>query len=195
MSETLSVPGVTGRVRLDAGSYFLALMRDEPTGFEYGEVSSSWQILMTMWREPELTLEIDDQSRAEQGALQSRAGALAVDASYVPSPLPPTPILAGNLAEDVHAVSGLTWREIADVFRISERAVAGWRRQGVPRHRVETMQALRAIGATLVGGLGPRGVSEWLLAGSPSSRLQRVRDGEAEAVSTEALSYLDSPAT
>lgn len=193
MSETLLVPGVTGRVRLDADSYFLALMQDEPTGFEYGEVSSSWQILISMWRHPELPIS-PKSGESDLSALKARAAAFAVDSPYVASPAPASVNLSGDLAEDVHLVTGLTWREIAEIFRISERAVAGWRRQGVPRHRIETMQALRAIGATLYGGLGARGVSRWLLAGSPS-RIDRVRDGEAAAVSAEAVSYLDTPAT
>jgi hypothetical protein len=194
MSETLLVPGVTGRVRLDADSYFLALMEDEPTGFEYGDVYSSWQILISMWRDPELPFVPEGEQRPGLSALQARAAALAVESPHVASSVPATIRLSGNLAEDVHLVTGLTWRQIADIFRISERAVAGWRRQGVPRHRVETMQALRAIGATLYGGLGAPGVSEWLLAGSPS-RVERVRDGDAEAVSAEAIGYLDTPAT
>ncbi len=83
---------------------------------------------------------------------------------------------------------------IAEVFKISERAAAGWRAQGVPDHRVPTMEALRAIGAVLVGGLGPEGVGEWLSSGRPS-RLAQIRDGKGEAVAAEALSYRDSPAT
>jgi hypothetical protein len=194
MSETLLVPGVTGRVRLDADSYFTVLLEDEPTGFEYGEVFSSWQILISMWLHPELPSSPESTDQSELSALQARAAALAVDSSHVATPAPVLASLSGDLAEDVHLVTGLTWRQIAEIFRISERAVAGWRRQGVPRHKVETMQALRAIGATLYGGLGARGVSEWLMAGSPS-RIERIRDGEAEAVSAEALAYLDTPAT
>lgn len=194
MSETLLVPGVTGRVRLDADSYFLALMQDDPTGFEYGEVSSFWQILISMWWDPERHLEGAPTDPSGLGGLQARAAALAVDSPHVASSVPPEAKLTGDLAEDVHLVTGLTWRQIAEIFRISERAVAGWRRQGVPRHKVETMQALRAIGATLYSGLGASGVSEWLLAGSPS-RIERIRGGEAASVSAEALAYLDSPAT
>jgi len=96
-----------------------------------------------------------------------------------------------NLAEDVRRVCGLTWREIADVFGISERAVAGWKSQGIPTHRVEQMEALRAI---LSRGLEPAGVSAWLTAGR-SSRLERLRDGEWDAVGAEANSYRDTPAT
>jgi hypothetical protein len=125
--------------------------------------------------------------------LASRAAAFARVEPHRESLAPPVPQLSGNLAKDVHDLCGLSWKQVAAVFGISERAAAGWRTQGVPAHREETMEALRAIGATLVGGLGPEGVARWLAAGEPS-RLQRLRDGEVEAVASEARSYLDGPA-
>jgi hypothetical protein len=56
------------------------------------------------------------------------------------------------------------------------------------------MEALRAIGVTLISGLGADGVSHWLSAGEPS-RLERLRAGDVEAVAREARSYLDAPAS
>ncbi|HEY2716580.1 MAG TPA: hypothetical protein VGI73_10225 [Solirubrobacterales bacterium] len=126
--------------------------------------------------------------------LSAQAAALAREQPQVASVALPPPRLSGNLAEDVHDVCGLTWDQIAGVFGVSERAAAGWRAQGVPRHRQEVMEALRAIGVLLVAGLGPEGVARWLTAGDPS-RLERLRDGEVEAIAAEARSYLDAPAT
>jgi hypothetical protein len=134
------------------------------------------------------------EATSEEEGLRGQAAALAIAVPAVASSSPPPPRLSGNLAEDVHKVSGLRWAEIADVFKISERAAAGWRSQGVPAHRVETMEALRAIGATLVAGMGSEGVATWLSAGKPS-RLRRIREGHEEAVAAEALSYRDTPAT
>lgn len=135
-----------------------------------------------------------DEAPSTEANIAAEAAALAIEAPRVQSVPTPIPHLSGNLAEDVHRICGLTWEQIAQVFKVSERAAAGWRMQGVPGYRQETMEALRAIGVTLVGGLGPDGVSRWLTAGSPS-RLRRMRDGEIDAVAEEARSYLDGPAT
>ena len=126
--------------------------------------------------------------------LAAQAAALARELPQVASKALPPPRLSGNLAEDVHAVCGLTWDQIASVFGVSERAAAGWRAQGVPHHREAGMEALRAIGVILVAGLGAVGVARWLTVGKPS-RIERLRTGEVEAVAAEARSYLDAPAT
>lgn len=175
-------------------------LEDEPTGWGY-EHGEEWQraeglFWTTLLRLYEPASEVPTEGPGDPGAgdMRRRAAALAAEAPHVAVAPPRRPALSGNLAEDVRAVCGVTWREIADVFGISERAVAGWRVQGVPRHRAQTMEALRAIGATLVGGLGPEGVREWLTGGGPS-RLERLREGELEAVAAEAQSYRDTPAT
>jgi hypothetical protein len=126
--------------------------------------------------------------------LKSLAASLAVQMPHVASPPPRVPRLGGNLAEDVHDVTGLTWSQIGEIFKISERAATGWRVQGVPRHRQEEMEAMRAIGTILVGGLGPAGVAEWLTAGT-RPRLKRLREGEVREVADEAEAYRDTPAT
>jgi hypothetical protein len=167
-------------------------LHDRPTGWEYGGEWAIVDVLVEVgWAQADPAAAPDPEASA---GISGRAAALAADASYVESPPPPAPRLNGNLAEDVHAVCGLTWAQIADVFQISERAAAGWRTQGVPRPRVQTMEALRTIGTTLVGGLGAEGVCEWLSAGRPS-RLQRIRKGQQQAVAGEALDYRDTPAT
>lgn len=163
----------------------------DQTGWELGsgyQVVFFWDVELNPFKEPAAR-----EGRAP-GGLAAEAAAYALAAPQVESTAPPSPRLTGNLAEDVHNVCGLTWEQIAQVFKVSERAAAGWRAQGVPSHRQEVMEALRAIGVILVGGLGPAGVARWLTAGDPS-RLRRLRAGEVEAVAAEAHSYLDGPAT
>jgi hypothetical protein len=208
MSAALLEPG-TGRAGLEETQFsWKHWLEDRPTG--WGRLEAGWAIAKvtlpvdstvvigharTVANQSPRGLPLPPAPPAPPAAdLASRAAALAAEASYTASPLPPPPRLSGNLAEDVRAVCGLTWAQIGATFKISERAAAGWRVQGVPGHRAQTMEALRAIGATLVGGLGPVGVSAWLTAGEPS-RLQRVRDGEQDVVVREALSYRDTPAT
>jgi hypothetical protein len=162
--------------------------RDRPTGWELGYRVLSISHHGAAPPGPEEGIAVP------HGGLAEEAAALAVETPHVVTPQPALPRLSDNLAEDVHAIGGLTWAQIAQVFNISERAAAGWRTQGVPPHRQETMEALRAIALTLVGGLGPGGVSRWLSAGRPS-RLDRIGAGEIAAVAGEARSYQDTPAT
>jgi hypothetical protein len=167
----------------------------DQTGWELGD---GYQVILfphatqvSHWRSPGGVV---SEAAAKGSDLAAEAAALAVEVPRVESTPTPASRLSGNLAEDVHDICGLTWEQIAQVFNVSERAAAGWRMQGVPSYRQETMEALRAIGVTLVGGLGPEGVARWLTAGSPS-RLRRMRGGDVEAVAEEARSYLDGPAT
>ncbi len=103
--------------------------------------------------------------------------------------------LTDELVEDVQLTTGLTYGQIAQLFGISERAVAGWKQvRAVPRHRQPLLRALRAIGLILVGGLGPQGVSSWLRAGHPS-RLQMLAAGDLGTVADEAREYEFSPST
>lgn len=191
----IAPPGVTGRIGVEEWSAVHRLwLDDEPTGYEYGHAASLVEFVSNLWG---FEREAGDPAAAPAGGtddLRGRAASLAAEVPHVATIKPTVPALSGNLAEDVHLLCGLTWRQIADVFGISERAVAGWKAQGVPAHRVESMEALRAIGAMLAGGLEPDGVSAWLGAGEPS-RLERLRDGEWQAVGAEADSYLDTPAT
>jgi hypothetical protein len=197
MSEMLYMEG-TWRVGLDPTPV-------ETDWFEYRATGAElWLVTLAGRRDesaadvvvmPPRVVQLEVGSRAPTATgLPAEAAALATGSPAVASTPAPVPRLSGNLAEDVHMVCGLKWSEIAKVFKISERAAAGWRAQGVPRHRQETMEALRAIGAILVGGLGPEGVGEWLTAGR-LSRVERLRRGDTEGVTAEALSYLDSPAT
>jgi hypothetical protein len=129
-----------------------------------------------------------------EASLQSRAAAIARNVPAVETRRPAVPYLTGDLLEDARAVTGLTLDQIGRATRVSGRAVAGWRAGTVPRHREAFLQALRSIGLSLVGGLGPAGVQRWFLAGAPT-RLDRLAAGDIESVATEARAYETSPAT
>jgi hypothetical protein len=164
--------------------------QDLPTGWELG----NRMVAVTFYGGPVVAGLEPSLEPPSGGGMAEEAAALAIDTPHVVTSQPSPPRLSNNLAEDVHIVAGLTWAQIAQVFNISERGAAGWRSQGVPPHRRETMEALRAIAVTLIGGLGSEGVSRWLSAGNPS-RLDRIGAGEVAAVADEAKSYKDSPAT
>lgn len=164
--------------------------QDLPTGWELGYRV----VAVTFYGGPVVADLEPSLEPSSSSGLAEEAAALAIDTPHVVTPQPSPPRLSNNLAEDVHIVAGLTWAQIAQVFKISERAAAGWRAQEVPPHRQETMEALRAIAVTLVGGLGPAGVARWLTAGHPS-RLDRITAGEIASVAEEAKSYEDTPAT
>lgn len=127
-------------------------------------------------------------------SLISLASQMASRASSVATPTPPAPALTGNLIGDIQSICGLTFRQIAGLYGISERAVAEWKHAGIPRHRTEVLEALRSIGLILHGGLGVDGVARWLEVGSPS-RLERLSAGDIADVAQQARSYLDTPAT
>jgi len=165
--------------------------QDRPTGWELGYRV----VALTFYGGGSAAADAEAAGEpAPHGGLAEEAAALALDTPHVVTPHASPPRLSNNLAEDVHVVAGLTWAQIAQVFKISERAAAGWRTQGVPPHRQETMEALRAIAVTLVGGLGSAGVARWLTTGRPS-RLDRIIHGELASVVDEAKSYEDTPAT
>ena len=192
--STIALPGVTGRIDNEEWTaLFRHWLDDESTGHEYGYVTQVGFVLHFWGIEQGVAATGEDPPAAEDD-LRGRAASLAAEMPHVVAAPPEVPRLSGNLADDVRRICGLTWRQIAEVFGISERAVAGWKAQGVPEYRVATMEALRAIGATLAGGLGPAGVRAWLTAGR-HPRLERLRDGEVEEVAAEAESYRDTPAT
>lgn len=136
------------------------------------------------------------QDSEESSELRALALAIARETPHVEVAARAPIALTDNLVDDVRTVTGLRYIDIADLFGISERAVAGWREAGaVPRNRTALLQALRSIGLVLVGGLGAEGVANWLRAGDPISRLTKLRSGNIEDVVGEAREYEFSPAT
>jgi hypothetical protein len=166
------------------------------TGDEYGGTFVLAKVgRMSLAHDPTDPTEIPlDTEEPLNDSLQRRAAAIARKVPAVEVERPGVPRLTGNLLEDARAVTGLTIDQIAQAMRVSGRAVASWRTTGVPRHRQGFVKALRAIGISLVGGLGPSGVQRWFLAGTPS-RLSRLAAADVDSVVAEARSYETSPAT
>lgn len=126
--------------------------------------------------------------------LMAQAADLAAETHAVSVALPQVPQVSGSLLEDVRAITGVTNAQIADVFGVSERAVAEWRDGHVPSHRRQLLQSLLSIGLILVGGLGPAGVRKWLTQGRPA-RLDLIGRGRLGEVVAEAREFEHSPAT
>lgn len=166
------------------------------TGEEYGSLFVLHrQSLAALWGVGSLPSESVSSALDEPtDELQRLALSMATERPFVVDEVPAPVHLTDELVGDVQHTTGLTYVQVARMFGISERAVAGWKQAGVPRHREAPMRALRAIGLILVGGLGPQGVSQWLEVGDPS-RLQRLSDGDLNSVVEEARDYEFSPAT
>jgi hypothetical protein len=192
-------PAVTGPLRyIDSDAVVIGQwLGEQATGDEYGGAFVVAKVsLVGMWgvdvyavtdAAPASATDVDE-------SLQSRAAALARDVPAVAVDRPVVPTLTGDLLEDARRITGLTFGQIAQAVRVSERAVASWRAGTLPSHREEFFQRLRSIGLSLVGGLGPTGVQRWFLAGAPN-RLERLAAGDVEKVVAEARAYETSPAT
>jgi hypothetical protein len=198
-------PGVTGRILYessDSDAITRWVIGDTATGDEYGVILNihrearlhQWGLALQYVTSPEGVTEPADEEEEDAGSLVSVARSMARIHPAIEIAAPAIPELSGNLVEDVRAVSGLTYAQIAGAYGISERAVAGWRASGVPRHRRVSLEAVRSIGLTLIAGLGKDRVAEWLLAGTPS-RLERVMVGDTDSVVGDARRYEYSPAT
>lgn len=111
----------------------------------------------------------------------------------VESSLPVVPELSDNLIVDVKRVCGLTSQQLADVLGVTERTVLSWKRGVIPDDRQGVLEALRAIGSILVGGLGPDGVRRWLFAGAEPP-VEQIRAGRIAEVAKTARSYEESVA-
>lgn len=194
----VDAPEITGGLiaNPDENDALQLWLQSPSTGEEYGRLLMVHrQSLASLWgvlaKAPPRTAPLTQQPVDE---LQALALSMAAAHPFVARRKLEPIELTDELVDDVQKTTGLTYSQIAQVFGISERAVAGWKQAGVPRHREPLMRALRAIGLILVGGLGPDGVSLWLRAGSPS-RIERLAAGELSSVVEEAREYEFSPAT
>lgn len=194
----VDMPEITGGLLRDAveGAALRVWLASDSTGEEYGHLFTVYlESLAALWgvvRSPSESVSAALQAPTDE--LQRLALAMASEQPFVVDQVVEPVHLTDELMEDVQQTTGLTYRQIARIFGISERAVAGWKQTGVPRHREELMRALRSIGLILVGALGANGVSQWLGAGDPS-RLQRLSDGDIQSAVEEARAYEFSPAT
>lgn len=194
----VDAPEITGGLiaNPDESDALRIWLESHSTGEEYGRVlmvhrqslASLWGVMAKLSPPtPSLTEQPVDE-------LQALALSMATAHPFVARRKVEPIELTDELVEDVQNTTGLTYGQIAQIFGISERSVAGWKQAGVPRHREPLMRALRAIGLILVGSLGPDGVSLWLRAGRPS-RIERLAAGELRSVVEEARDYEFSPAT
>jgi hypothetical protein len=176
--STLSYVRGWGVLTTDTDNAVVALELTGPDGFEFRSTESDDFIVVVPARE-----------ELEEQALQ-----VAFSAPAANSDEPALPDLTGNLVRDARQVLGLTAQEFGQLFGRTERAGQLWRSQGVPADARSEVQALLAIGLTLVGGLGPAGAKRWLLSGSPSP-WDRIRAGEISSVAAEVRELEDSVAT
>jgi DNA-binding transcriptional regulator YiaG len=193
----VGAPEITGGLiaNPDESDALRIWLESRSTGEEYGRalmvhrqsLASLWGVMTKLPPAPPLTEQPVDE-------LQARALSMAAAHPFVARQRLDPIELTDELIEDVQKTTGLTYGQIAQMFGISERAVAGWKQSGVPRHREPLMRALRSIGLILVGSLGPDGVSLWLRSGRPS-RIERLAAGELTSVVEEARDYEFSPAT
>jgi hypothetical protein len=179
---------------------FLAgiVVGEDATGVEFGDLlplTGERGYITVVAREGDGT---DTAPSAPDGldadTLEEFALKLAEEQPSVAMSPPPVPQLTGELIDDVRLLTNLTTGEIADLLGRTERAVLGWRQRQVPAAFRPPLEALRAIGLTLVGGLGPDGVKRWLTAGSPSA-LERIKAGRVGELVAEVRAYEDSIAT
>jgi hypothetical protein len=175
-------------------SMFGGFFRQRATGDEYGQ-ELVWHLhaLATLWGVKVATTETLT-SPGETSTLTAQAAALARANPAVAIEQPALPRVSGNLLEDVRSICGVSFTEIGALFDVTGRAVAEWRRGGVPDNRKQLLNALRSTGLMLVGGLGPAGVRRWLLSGTPR-RLDRMKRGRVAEVVAEAREFQFSPAT
>jgi len=130
---------------------------------------------------------------AEGELVTDRAIQTARDRPFVAGTLPDIPTLTDNLVSDVRALTRLTSSDLGELAGVTERTILEWRRKGKvpPEHRA-LLQALRAIGLTLIGGLGRTGVNEWLTLGGDEAPLMLLQRGAVADVQKRVREFEDS---
>ena len=95
--------------------------------------------------------------RSDAEVMTAMARAVATTTPAVAVPRPQVPQLGAEPVENLRRLFNLTYADLARLFGISERHAHRWQRDGVPEERRTTVDALQAIGLTVIGGLGPAG--------------------------------------
>jgi hypothetical protein len=156
----------------------------DATGAEYGQ--EPFRLFYTCAGAARRSYMIQDAPIGEQAAGEAPDDEIlriALEQPYAAVERPEQPEPTDNLIDEACAVSGLTRREVADLVDVSERylmrlrhdpSALGWERE-------TRLNALRTIGAALVGGLGRRRTAEWLRHGDPSP-LQLIQEGRTDEV-------------
>jgi hypothetical protein len=131
------------------------------------------------------------QPRDDAALMSEMAGVIAATIPAVAVPRPRVPELGDDPVENLRRLFDLTFAELANVFGISERHAHRWQRDGVPAERRSTIDALQAIGLTVIGGLGPVGAKAWLYSGTPTGA-QLVQTGRVAELAARAEAEKDS---
>lgn len=179
----LEITGPVSDETLRAGTGFSG----QRTGTEYGVVVDALFARFRAWG-VEVRFPPSDEIVEEQAVRLGR------ERPFVRSERPEETLLTGNLVTDIRATTGLTTYELAALLSTTERTVLEWRRKGkVPDDRRKLLEALRAIGASLVGGLTRAGVKRWLTEG-PEPPIGLISAGQLDEVLARARSYETSVA-
>jgi len=90
---------------------------------------------------------------------------------------------------------GLTQSRIAEVVKVSPRAIRNWETSAPRPDNYDRLAALRDLVALLSDSLSPRGVGQWLLATNRSllgaRPIEELASGNFAAVSNAARSFVD----
>jgi DNA-binding transcriptional regulator YiaG len=132
--------------------------------------------------------------RSDAEVMTAIAREVAATAPAVAVPRPQVPQLGAEPVENLRRLFNLTYPDLARLFGISERHAHRWQRDGIPEERRAAVDALQAIGLTVIGGLGPAGARAWLRTGSPSGE-QLVKAGKLAQLAARADAEKDSPFT
>jgi DNA-binding transcriptional regulator YiaG len=177
---------VTGPMSADtlkAGTGFAG----QRTGTEYGSYVEYVFARFVAWG-------VEVQLPPSNEILDEQIVRAARERPFVSSARPEAVKLTGNLVADIRATSGLTTSDLASLLGTTERTVAAWRRKGkVPEDRRKMLEALRAVGTILVGGLGRAGARRWLTEG-PNAPIDLLADGRVNEVLARAQRYETSVA-
>ena len=138
----------------------------------------------------------DDGDGDEDAAAMLRMARQAVEShgATVEVPRPLVPELTDEPVENVRRLFDLTYAEFGRLFGITERHAYRWHEGNVPAARRRAVDALQAVGMTIVGGLGPQGAKLWLRSGRPTGA-ELLAAGRLDELIDRADEATDSPAT
>lgn len=137
---------------------------------------------------------IPNRPRIGAPALRDLALQAVGDGAAVAVERPTPPVLSDAPVANIRVLFDLTWAEFARLFGITERHAHRWQSTGVPEDRRRAVDALQAVGLTVIGGLGPVGAKLWLRSGVPTGE-QLVADGRIDELVARADALTDSPLT
>ncbi|MDA8068013.1 MAG: hypothetical protein M0T77_05305 [Actinomycetota bacterium] len=124
---------------------------------------------------------------------------LAAERSVVRAPavsveLPDVPKMTGDPLDDVRALYGLTYADLASLLGVTERQAHRLDAERLSPERRELLEALVAVGLIIIGGLGPDGAWRWLETGSPPG-IQLLHESRYSELRARAERLRDSVAT